>query len=76
MKIMSSCGKGEQYFIIPSGKYSKYYSSTEYLVASEIILLFRGSYLQTVCSKGKQIIWDKIYKRCDFKACNIQYDCF
>jgi len=76
MKIMSNCGKGEQYFINPSDKYSKYYSPTEHLVASEIILLFKGSYLQTVCSKGTQIVWDKIYKQCDFKACNIQYDCF
>lgn len=46
------------------------------LVASEIILLFKGSYLQTACSKGTQIVWDKIYKQCDSKACNIQYDCF
>lgn len=76
MKIMSNCGKGVQYIINPSDKYSKYYSPTEHSVASEIILLFKGSYLQTVCSKGTQIVWDKIYKECDSKAYNIQYDCF
>jgi len=76
MKIMSSCGRGEQYVISPSDKYSKYYSPTEHLLTSEIILLFKGSYLQTVCSKGTQFVWDKIYKPCDSKACNIQYDFF
>ena len=76
IKFLSICGKGEQYFINPSDMYSKYYSPTEHSAASEIILLFKGSYLQTVCSKGTQIVWDKIYKQCDSKACNIQYGFF
>ena len=62
-------------FTNPSDKYSKYYRPTEHSVASEIILLFKGSYLQTVCSKGTQIVWDKICKQCDSKTCIIQYDC-
>jgi hypothetical protein len=32
------------------------------------------SYLQTLYSEGTQMVWDKIYKQCDSKACNMQYD--
>jgi hypothetical protein len=54
----------------PSDVHSKYSSPTEHLAVSEIILLFNGIYLQTVYSKGTQMVWDKSYKQCDSKTCN------
>jgi hypothetical protein len=39
--------------------YAKYYSVTDHLAVDEIIVLFKGSHLQTIYTKETQAVWDK-----------------
>jgi hypothetical protein len=51
-----------------SDSYAKFHSPTEHLVVDEIIVLFKGSHLQTCVTKKHKRFGIKLYNLCDSKG--------